>query len=106
MREVPTIDFAPLLVRPGSGSSSAEELREAARVASTIRDAASSLGFFYITNHGIDRETIREVLECTRAFYTVLPPSSRMAVRAGAGEGTAGPYAIIVPLFFSASLHL
>jgi hypothetical protein len=63
MREVPTIDIAALM---GGGGEEA-----ARRVASKVREAASELGFFYVTNHGVAKETLAEVLACTRAFYEV-----------------------------------
>jgi isopenicillin N synthase-like dioxygenase len=85
MREVPTIDVAALVQSAGAGAGGGADEAARAAVASAIRDAGSSLGFFYIANHGVSPQLIGEVLECTRAFYA-LPEARRAAVRAGAGR--------------------
>lgn len=54
--EIPIIDISPLF-----GS---KEDRQA--LALKVRDAATSTGFFYISNHGIDETVIQEAAkQCT-----------------------------------------
>lgn len=67
---IPVIDIAPLL-----GDDEASH----ATVATALRHAAETVGFFYIRNHGIDPELIEQTLEMGRQFYA-LPADEKATV--------------------------
>ncbi len=69
---IPIIDFAAM-----AGNDFAAK----ARVAAEIRQACISVGFFYITNHGIEEATIEALFEQARRFFA-LPIESKLKLRA------------------------
>ncbi len=58
--EIPVIDAGPLLAREPGG---------AARVAAAMRDAAETVGFFYVSNHGIPDTVIEDARAASRRFF-------------------------------------
>src|SRR6185503_20979092 len=56
--QIPVIDFAPF--RDASGKKA---------VADAIREAAESIGFFYLKNHGLAQSTLDEAFAASRRFF-------------------------------------
>jgi isopenicillin N synthase-like dioxygenase len=69
-RTIPIIDLAP------SFSSS---LPDRLRIASQITEACTTVGFFYITGHGLER-VHEETLKLAERFFTELPQSAKDAI--------------------------
>lgn len=69
--EVPVIDFAPFL------SGNAQERREVAR---KIADACSTIGFFYLSGHGVPAGQRQAVFDRASDFFH-LPMEEKEAVR-------------------------
>ncbi|WP_337010646.1 isopenicillin N synthase family dioxygenase [Pantoea sp. AS142] len=67
--ELPIIDFALLSGNQQQQQQSLEKLNQAAR----------DVGFFYLINHGIDRELLNEVQHVSRKFFA-LPQADKSAV--------------------------
>jgi isopenicillin N synthase-like dioxygenase len=44
-----------------------------------LRDTAYELGFFYVTNHGVDQSLIRDVRQLSRRFFA-LPEADKLAI--------------------------
>ena len=59
---IPVIDIGGL--QPGSGAAYRD-------TASAFLNAARSIGFFYVTNHGIQRELITQTFELARQFFAL-----------------------------------
>src|SRR5205807_2498492 len=68
---VPVIDISPSF-------SSSKEDREA--VASQIRTACTTSGFFYITNHGIPSSTLSNILHQAKRFFGDLSREQKEAL--------------------------
>ena len=83
-RSLPIIDISPLL-----SSHQVSTPAEAVKVADALDAASREFGFFHATGHGIDRNTIANALNASRAFFD-LSVEAKHAVRADpdAGEGT------------------
>ncbi|HUK06897.1 MAG TPA: 2-oxoglutarate and iron-dependent oxygenase domain-containing protein [Stellaceae bacterium] len=71
---VPIIDFAPF--REGVAK---------ARIATAVRDACESTGFFYLSRHGIADRTIADAFAASRRFFE-LPLSERLKVKLVIGK--------------------
>jgi isopenicillin N synthase-like dioxygenase len=69
---IPVIDVGPLRSRS-----------DVIPVAREIREAATNIGFFYVSNHGVPLSVIERVLEAGRKFFA-LPLEKKMQVRANA----------------------
>jgi len=67
--ELPVIDFALL-----SGNQQQQQ-----QVLEKLSQAARDVGFFYLINHGIDRELSDEVQDVARKFFA-LPQAEKSAV--------------------------
>jgi isopenicillin N synthase-like dioxygenase len=52
---------------------------ERAAFLAELRATAYELGFFYVTNHGVDQELIRQVLTLSRRFFA-LPEADKLAI--------------------------
>src|SRR5262245_38816970 len=64
--EVPVLDLTPLVRgEPIDG------------LASELRRACETIGFFYVTNHGVPRPVIDAAFEATRRYFA-LPVEQRM----------------------------
>ena len=82
-RTLPVIDIAPLIAAQGSSIPTPAEQAVATQI-----DAASKMyGFFHISGHGVPDSKLSSVLSASQLFFA-LPVESKLAVRAGAGEGT------------------
>lgn len=66
--DIPVIDISELI-----------ELGESANVAGKIHDAARSIGFFYISGHGISQHLINDAFAVTRDFFA-LPADVKSSV--------------------------
>ncbi len=69
--QIPVIDFGPF--RAGSAAGKR-------RVADAIRDAAESIGFFYIRNHGLSQQAIDDAFAASRKFFD-LPLEARLEIK-------------------------
>lgn len=69
-QDLPVIDIAPLLSGAEGGAQS---------VAQAIGDACRSVGFFYISGHGIAQESIDRIYELSRRFFD-LPAADKAAL--------------------------
>jgi len=67
--EVPVLDLTPL----NAGG-------DIASLASILRHACETIGFFYVKNHGIPQEVFDGVFDATRRYFA-LPEAQRMAHR-------------------------
>ena len=74
-----------------SGAKRAQQniTAEERAVAAELDAACRAFGFFHISGHGIAPVTMNGVLRASHLFFG-LPLSSKQAVRAGAGDATAG----------------
>jgi isopenicillin N synthase-like dioxygenase len=70
-RSIPIIDLTK------SFSASLTDRQEVAR---QINDACTTVGFFYITDHGIPEEICSNVLNLAHRFFHELPQSSKEAI--------------------------
>ncbi|CAD6443236.1 8854935a-f71e-42d7-9794-25ce5f00dcd3 [Sclerotinia trifoliorum] len=70
-QSLPIIDLTP------SFSSSLAERQE---VAKKINEACTTVGFFYITGHGIPKSICDEVFKLCERFFSELPQSSKDAI--------------------------
>jgi len=70
--EIPIIDIGDLINEPGQKSFE--------RVAAEIYSACTSTGFFYITNHGVQRELIEQAFEANRRFHAK-PMEEKLAIK-------------------------
>lgn len=70
-RSLPVIDLTP------SFSSSLFSRQEVAR---QINEACTTVGFFYITGHGIPKNVCDEVFKLCERFFSDLPQSSKDAI--------------------------
>jgi isopenicillin N synthase-like dioxygenase len=61
--EIPVIDL---------GSSFSTDLADRQVVAAQIRKACTTSGFFYITNHGVSKQSRTGILDQSKRFYDVL----------------------------------
>ena len=68
---VPIVDFAPFLEGSASGKKA---------VASAIRQAAESVGFLYLSGHGVDPTVINAAFAASRRFFE-LPVEERLKVK-------------------------
>ena len=76
---LPVIDLAPL--RAG----------DVAPVADAIRDAATGIGFFYVSGHGIPQSVVDAAFAASRAFFA-LPTEAKATVAIGTDQrGWMGP---------------
>lgn len=71
---IPVIDVGPL--RSGARA-------QVMRVAREIRQAATNVGFFYVSNHGVPQRIIDRAAEAGRRFFA-LPLDAKMEVKANA----------------------
>ena len=71
MTEVPVIDFTPF-----RGGTSAGK----AAVAAAIRGACETIGFFYLSGHGIAQSRIDAVFAASMRFFA-LPLDERLKVK-------------------------
>ncbi|MFT3987910.1 isopenicillin N synthase family dioxygenase [Aestuariivirga sp.] len=69
-RSLPTLDFSRL---SGKNKNRQAFLAE-------LRDTARSLGFFYLTGHGIDAALVDEVLALSRKFFS-LPEDDKLEIQ-------------------------
>jgi isopenicillin N synthase-like dioxygenase len=69
--EIPLIDLVPL--QDGTGLSRR-------KVAEEICDACERVGFFYVLNHGVPEQTVREIFNASDAFFA-LPREEKMKLR-------------------------
>jgi|SRR5579871_234241 len=67
--EVPVLDLTPLNEGAPLGPLAAE-----------LRRACETIGFFYVTRHGVEREVVDDVFEATRRYFA-LPYEKRMELR-------------------------
>lgn len=84
MPQLPVIDVSPLvkkLGQPFAARSAADA--ECLQCAQKIDQACRRVGFFYISGHGIDVDSIQA---CAKEFFA-LPFDSKMKLQAQAGEG-------------------
>lgn len=70
--EIPTIDVAAMLARPEPASWE--------RVAARIYECCTSVGFFYLTGHGIPRGTVADAFEANRRFHA-RPLEEKLALK-------------------------
>jgi isopenicillin N synthase-like dioxygenase len=68
---IPIIDIGPML----AGTNGAIE-----QVADGIRHACTEIGFFFITNHGMDAGIVERAFDASRAYFA-LPMDEKMKVR-------------------------
>jgi isopenicillin N synthase-like dioxygenase len=68
--QIPVIDFAPFLAGSEQGR---------AAVAAAIREAAETIGFFYLAGHGIEQRLIDQAFDAGRRFFE-LPLEAKKAV--------------------------
>ncbi|AZI58374.1 isopenicillin N synthase family oxygenase [Nakamurella antarctica] len=66
---LPILDMSLL----DAGTAAADEFR------SNLRQATHEFGFFYLIGHGINEETVDEVISTARAFFA-LPESDKLAI--------------------------
>ncbi len=67
--EVPQIDMGPM------ASGDAEARRQ---VGDAVRDACRGVGFFYIRNHGVERETVAGAFRQAARFFALPEPEKRV----------------------------
>jgi isopenicillin N synthase-like dioxygenase len=73
------IDRLPLIEL---GDARARGSRDAPAVAAAVRDACTSVGFFYLAGHGIPQALLDGQLDWTRRFFALpLPDRERIAMR-------------------------
>lgn len=70
-RSIPIIDLT---------KSFSSSLTDRQKVAREINTACTSVGFFYITGHGIPEEVCTDVLNLAHQFFHELPQSSKEAI--------------------------
>ena len=63
-KTIPVIDIAP---------SFSQDLRERRKAAKAIHTACTTIGFFYIQNHGIPTKTCDQALNLAKRFFKELP---------------------------------
>ncbi len=83
MEKLPIIDLAPLLEGTPEGLE---------KVAREIGEAARTIGFFYLRNHGVDLELMRAVYEMSASFFS-LPEDEKETLsitRVGNNRGYVG----------------
>lgn len=68
---IPIIDIGPML----AGTESA-----IVQVADSIRHACTEIGFFFITNHGMDTDIVERAFDASRDYFA-LPMDEKMKVR-------------------------
>lgn len=68
--EIPVIDFAPM-----SGADAAAKQA----VGDAVRDACTTVGFFYVANHGVDPALIERAFAAAHRFFA-LPLEAKLAV--------------------------
>ena len=68
---IPVIDIAPVRAGDAVGTR---------HVAAQMQQAAGDIGFFYITNHGVDDNLIQETLHVAREFFE-LPEIDKRSVK-------------------------
>ncbi|ESZ93583.1 hypothetical protein SBOR_6012 [Sclerotinia borealis F-4128] len=76
-QSLPIIDLTP------SFSSSLADRQE---VGKKINEACTTVGFFYITGHGIPKSVCNEVFELCERFFNELPQSSKDAIHMSNSE--------------------
>ncbi len=74
--DIPLIDLGPF--RAGAAGAKAE-------TAAAIRQALESIGFFAITNHGLDDAAIARALAATREFFA-LPMDEKLRIKISAAH--------------------
>ncbi len=67
--ELPVLDLTPLLI--------GGDLEPLAR---ELRHACETIGFFYVSHHGVPQQVVDNVFEATRRFFA-LPESARAAIK-------------------------
>ena len=68
VNDLPIIDLSPLF----------EETQEGLRkVASELGHAARTIGFFYVKNHAVDKELIKDVFAASKAFFDLEEDAKR-----------------------------
>lgn len=70
--DIPTIDIADLLADPGPSPRD--------RVAAEIHDACTTVGFFYLTGHGVDPGLVADAFEANRRFHA-RPEAEKLALK-------------------------
>src|SRR4051812_15692309 len=69
IEQIPVVDFGPFT--DGSDKQ---------RVADAISDAAGSIGFFYVRNHGLAQSVIDEAFAASKQFFE-LPVGDKLAIK-------------------------
>ena len=77
---IPIIDLSG-----GASGSTADR----ARIAAQIRAACCEIGFFYVTNHGIDAGLLDAQFAATRQFFA-LPLDQKLSIHMKQSPSTAG----------------
>ena len=81
-----TLSAVPVIDLEGGPASSAEAQH---RIAHEIRDACRNIGFFYIVNHGVPDQLVRDQFEWTVRFFD-LPLDEKMPLHMRKSATTAG----------------
>ena len=79
VKSVPVVDLAPLFEG------------DIAPVAAAIHEAATSIGFFYVSNHGIPQATIDGAFAASRLFFDMAPDIKRTVAIGTDQRGWMGP---------------
>ena len=82
-RRIPVIDVFPL----GGADEAAER-----QVADEVRRASIEVGFFYVRNHGVDRNLVRATLMAAKYFF-LLPEPARRAIHVNSAHRGYVPFA-------------
>ena len=81
-----TLSAVPVIDLEGGPASSAEAQH---RIARQIRDACRNIGFFYIVNHGVPDQLVRDQFDWT-ARFSDLPMDEKMPLHMRKSATTAG----------------
>ncbi len=73
MVEAAPLELPALRMSDGDDPSTAGEFRRA------LREVTHDMGFFYLTDHGIDLDLMREIIEVSREFFA-LPEAEKLSI--------------------------
>jgi isopenicillin N synthase-like dioxygenase len=69
-QSIPFVDISPFLSPASRPAGTDQELRHRKReTAATLGAACENVGFFYVTNHGVDPSLVTAVQQMARRFF-------------------------------------